>query len=94
MTRSITENFAKKCSQMTEDRKLTRKIKNLLGNRRFYAELHAEYSRWRNQKNGLPQGSVLAPILFNIFTNDQTMPKETKSFIFADDRAIACHCPI
>ena len=82
--------LCKKVLTMTEDGKLTRIIKNLLGNRRFYVELQGKCSRWRNQKNGLPQGSVLAPILFNIFTNDQPMPKETKSFIFADDRAIAC----
>ena len=32
--------------------------------RRFYVELNNDRSRWRNQKNGLPHGSVLSPVLF------------------------------
>ena len=45
---------------------LCRVIQNLLSDRTFYVELNNERNRWRIQKNGLPQGSVLSPTLFNI----------------------------
>ena len=48
-------------------------------------ELNNERSRLRIQKNVLPQGSVLSPILFNIYTNDQPPHDGTRSFIYADD---------
>ena len=46
-------------------------------------------SRWRTQKNGLPQGSVLAPTLFNIYTNDQPEFVNIRRFIYADDLCLA-----
>ena len=71
------------------DQKLTNIIQCLLSNRRFYVDLNGKKSRWRVQKNGVPQGSVLAPSLFNIYTNDQPITINTRSFIYADDLAIA-----
>ena len=58
-------------------------------NRRYFVELNGQRSRWRNQKNGLPQSSVLSPVLFMIYTNDQQVLKNTRSFIYADDLCIA-----
>ena len=46
-------------------------------------------SRWKTQKNGLPQGSVLSPILFNIYTNDQPKFENMRHFIYADDLCLA-----
>ena len=41
-----------------------------------------------NPKNGLPQDSVLAPLLFNICTNDQPLSESTQRFLYADDLCI------
>jgi len=62
-----------------------------LHNRRFFVALESKKSKWRTQKNGLLQGSVLAPILYNVYTNDQPIPTQpgAKSFIYADDVALA-----
>ena len=72
---------------------LCRVIQNLLSDRRFYVELNNERSRWRIQKNGLPQGSVLSPTLFNIYTNDQPILDGTRSFIYADDLCVTAQYP-
>ena len=82
-----------KLYNITQDSALCRVIQNLLSNRRFYVELNNERSRWRLQKNGLPQGSVLSPILFNIYTNDQPIHDGTRSFIYADDLCITAQYP-
>lgn len=77
-----------KIYQMTKDYQLVQVIRTLLSSRRFFVELGGDRSRWRIQKNGLPQGSVLAPTLFNIYTNDQPLSQHIRSFIYADDLAI------
>ena len=77
----------------TLDSQLCRVIQNLLSDRRFYVELNNERSRWRIQKNGLPQVSVLSPTLFNIYTNDQQILYGTRSFIYADDLCVTAQYP-
>ena len=78
----------RKLMDMTGDIDLCQVIRGLLCNRRFFVQLNDKKSRWKSQKNGLPQGSVLAPLLFNIYTNDQPLPTDCCRFIYADDLCI------
>ena len=78
-----------KVLEMTGDVHLTDLIRTMLESRRFFEVLNGKKSCWRRKRNGLPQGSVLAPMLFNIYTNDQPVHADTRSFIYADDLCIA-----
>ena len=68
-----------------DDVPLTKFIRTMLTNRLFKVELNGKQSRWRNQRNGLPQGSVLSPLLLNVYTNNQPLPVATNSVIYVDD---------
>ena len=54
----------------------------------FFVELEVKISRWRSQWDGPPQGSVLAPLIVNVCTNDQPIHPGTRSCVYADDLAI------
>ena len=77
-----------KILNITKDLRFTEVVQSLLSNRRYYVDFCGKRSRWRRQKNGLPQGSVLAPTLYNIYTNDQPVHPGTRSFLYADDLCI------
>lgn len=77
-----------KIYRLTKDLQLMKTVQAMLQNRRFFVTLHGKKSRWRNQKNGLPQGSVLSPLLYNIYVNDQPTHPDLKRFIYADDTAL------
>lgn len=62
-------------------------IENMLSNRRFKVFLGEKSSKFKFLRNGLPQGSVLAPLLFNLYTSDLPQTK-CRKFIYADDLAL------
>ena len=63
-------------------------IMELVRNRSFTLTTgYSKQSRLRRLKNGVPQGSVLAPLLFNIYTYDLPFMISRK-FAYADDLAL------
>lgn len=59
-----------------------------MSNRKFRVHLNGKVSKYKFLQNGLPQGSVLSPTLFNAFTADITNTSSRK-FIYADDVGLA-----
>ena len=67
-------------------------IKAFLSNRTQKVRVNGAESQWTPVVSGIPQGSILGPILFSLFVND--MPRNIQSLIslFADDTKI--HLPL
>lgn len=62
-------------------------VQSFIKNRCFEVNVNGAASDRRNIPYGVPQGSVLSPILYNIFTADVVMVDGVLYFIFADDTA-------
>lgn len=63
-------------------------IQNYLTDRSFFVFCNGTSSILRPITAGVPQGSVLGPLLFNLYTADIPTSQHTKLATFADDTAI------
>ena len=72
--------------------KSLRFIHSYLTHRKIRVRISSSISEWLSISLGLPQGSILGPILFNIFINDLLLSKlESDICNFADDNTLyAC----
>ena len=66
-------------------KKLLGWISHYLTNRKQRVLLDGFYSTWETTRAGVPQGSVLGPLLFLVFINDITDNIQSHIKLFADD---------
>ena len=64
-------------------------IESYLHLRQQRVKLSGNFSDWRTVKSGVPQGSLLGPLFFNIFINDITFFCDNSSLrLYADDTTL------
>ena len=60
-------------------------FQSYLSNRKFTVNLENSFSEVSNISCGVPQGSILGPLLFLIYVNDMPMAVKCNLFLYADD---------
>ena len=70
------------------DNKALRLVKDYLSNRKQRTKIGQEYSSWNEIKFGVPQGSIIGQIFFNIDLCDLFIMKDVDIASFADDNPV------
>ena len=69
-------------------RKLLNLIIDFSSNRKQRVVLTGKYSSWTNTEAGVPQGSILVPLLFLIYINDSSDNLKKNPKLFPDDTSL------
>ena len=72
---------------------LVKIVQSYLCDRKAFVEFNGKNSDRFDIPAGVPQGSLLSPLLFNIFINDIPKTKSCHLAIYADDTALYCDAP-
>ena len=65
-------------------------FRSYLINRTFLVNLGNAFSQPANVSSGVPQGSILGPLLFLIYINDMSQAVKCNLFLYADDACLVC----
>lgn len=82
------ERLGTKLKAMGVDGLLLKWIKSFLSGRYHRVTIRTSHSEWLPVHSGVPQGTVLGPVLFIVYINDLTSHLESSVSLFADDAKI------
>jgi len=68
-------------------------IQDFLTSHKFRVRLNSSFSAWDDVTSGIPQGSVLGPVLFLIYINDlvESCDGYSEIYLFSDDAKLFRH---
>jgi hypothetical protein len=68
-------------------------FQNYLSGRKQFVTINGQNSSLKEVLLGVPQGSILGPILFLLYINDLSLCSHLKDFLFADDSTLLASGP-
>ena len=66
----------------------TKWLKSYLSNRKFKVHIKNTFSEPGNLLCGVPQGSILGPLLFLLYINDRPQAADCELLLYADDTCV------
>ena len=66
-------------------------LASYLSNRRQFVQINDSESDLLTVLNGVPQGSILGPVLFNIYVHDMSTNTDAECIQYADDTSLYRH---
>ena len=77
-----------KITQNGKSGNLLNVLRDFLNERKQPVVLKGQFSTWKHVSAGVPQGSILGPLLFLIYINDLTEGVSSNARLFADDTSL------
>ena len=63
-------------------------FRSYLSERIFFIEIENQLSNYGKESCGVPQGSILGPLLFLAYVNDMSQDVKSNLFLYADDSCL------
>ena len=67
-------------------------LASYLSNRNQFVQVNDAVSEMLTVTHGVPQGSILGPVLFNIYVHDLSTNTEAECIQYTDDTSLYRHC--